>query len=311
MSETIVSRNILADNVPANFFRSVPGGFFCSFIESGDVKRSSLTEDVNAEYNLVADEQLSCPWEMPHVVDEMKKTPGDENSSAFELLPNFVVVTGSPRGFECATCGSYLTKRWQNVGLPVLRMLSVSIDSLQKGERKMVEFVDPMLGRIFISRYCIGLMDHKPVDHEVVEVLTWLCAAIRLISKGNSEDAKREVVHLSSIVDHVVDKTHRLSMQLKTVFPQDLQAMFLADATCWFHMFETFVIVWQSENESPEKLLPGLEIPFDMMVHLASVQNYCHVDGGIVMVGVFTALIPIRRDPARSSGISNILAMTV
>lgn len=40
----------------------------------------------------------------------------------------------------------------------------------------------------------------------------------------------------------------------------------------------------------------GLEIQFDMMVHLSGVENVYHIDGGMILVGFFTALVPISFD---------------
>ncbi|KAK8091633.1 hypothetical protein PG997_001994 [Apiospora hydei] len=195
----------------------------------------------------------------------MRKVAGEEDSSTFDLLTNFVIINGSPQGLECTTCGAYISKRWSTIGASLIYQLSNAIDYLQLvgGEQA----------------YTLGypLVRHNPsLD-------------------GSSKTA--ESIHLSTTVDFGITKwTYDMRTKLETVEPPELQRLLHANSTCWLPMFESVVIAWQ-ESDQARRELPGLEIPFDMMVHLASAENYHHVDGGTVLLGFFTALIPIRRHP--------------
>lgn len=87
-----------------------------------------------------------------------------------------------------------------------------------------------------------------------------------------------------------------LVTSLRAVSTRKLQGFLDTNSTCWLHFCQSVIIAWQQEKApciNPQ--LPGLEIAFDMMVHLASAENYYPIDGGIILLGFFTAVVPIRR----------------
>ncbi|KAK8016027.1 hypothetical protein PG991_008915 [Apiospora marii] len=244
-------------------------------------------------------ERLSCNWEMQHVVEEMQRAPGGDETRAFDLLSSFVIITGSPRGLECATCGSYLVKRWPRVGLPVLATLCKGIEDLQLLSGKRVQISCPVLGSMVIARDSVMLVDRKSDDRDAVEAPTWLCTAIRQTPILGEEEGMSKPIHLSSVVHHSSKKGHDLRLLLENFSPHELRGLFPPDSTCWLQLFKSVIIAWNQDvdDTSTGDVLPGLEIPFDMMVHLAAAENYHHVDGGIILLGFFTTLIPVRRNP--------------
>ncbi|KAK8123932.1 hypothetical protein PG999_003850 [Apiospora kogelbergensis] len=248
-------------------------------------------------------EQLICKCEVLQTIEEMRKIPGEGDSSAFDLLKNFVVINGSPRGLECTTCSSYLTRRWGKVGLTLLQQLSDCIDDFQRPlDAKREPSSSSLSIRIFVRSNFVCLVpwdDETIVDTEVVAAFTWLCTAIRNSPKVDSNNSSTKSIHLSKAEirtnsNNVMD----LRITQEAVSPEQLRDLLHPDSTCWLPMFKSVVVAWQSDEDAfLEGGLPGLEIPFDMMVHLASAENYHQVDGGIVLLGFFTALVPIRRHP--------------
>lgn len=57
-------------------------------------------------------------------------------------------------------------------------------------------------------------------------------------------------------------------------------------AGCWVKLLDTAVVLEYPIKRSWGR---GLEMPFDMMIHLMAVENYYCLDPGIILLGYFTA----------------------
>lgn len=71
-------------------------------------------------------------------------------------------------------------------------------------------------------------------------------------------------------------------------------------AKCWIGLFRSGVVAFNS-CERPRGTPTGLEISFDMMVHLSGVENVYNIDGGYIFVGFSTALVPTSYHEATNS----------
>ncbi|KAK6852037.1 hypothetical protein PG995_012162 [Apiospora arundinis] len=244
--------------------------------------------------------------DIPQVVEEMRNASEEKDSTTFDLLSNFVVINGSPKGFECTTCISYLTRRWERVGLPILSQLSHCIDLELLGDKRDQVPVSrslPISISIRDEGVCLsyevieGDTDYEVVDSYVTAFM-WLCTAIRHNPNMDSNKSSTKSIYLSTMGKETESIGNIKSRKVShvAVSPQSLQDLVVRDSICWLQMFESVTISWQPENPVfSERRLPGLEIPFDMMVHLASAERFHPIDGGIVLLGFFTALIPMQR----------------
>lgn len=68
---------------------------------------------------------------------------------------------------------------------------------------------------------------------------------------------------------------------------------------CWLPLFESGVIAERSRPEIPESekedCFHGLEVSFDLMIQLAGVEIPVLIDGGVILVGYQSALVPTRK----------------
>lgn len=154
------------------------------------------------------------------------------------------------------------------------------------------------------------------------DALEWICRAIRLHDGDPNHSQKEGVYQSSTPLPHDIYASSNLSVSLTPLTPlspfeditpprtTQLDAESIRERRdvpcCWVDMFVAATVahldlgsrVWGK----------GLEVSFDLMTQLGAVQNYCWVDdvsgtgeaagkGGYILIGFFTALIPVARSP--------------
>lgn len=92
-------------------------------------------------------------------------------------------------------------------------------------------------------------------------------------------------------VDANVPSSLKLSFKLQALsYPLTLKE------NCWLPLFESGVIAKRSQPEltrsEKEDCFHGLEVSFDLMVQLSGVEIPVLIDGGVILVGYQTALVP-------------------
>lgn len=143
----------------------------------------------------------------------------------------------------------------------------------------------------------------------LLETLVWLCEAIRLPKPPSSLGVSTSscqvecsFVEFSALYAGKQSKcadASAPSSSLKLCFKlQALSHNLTLKENCWLSLFDSGVIARRSRPEISESeeqnCFHGLEVPFDLMVQLAGVETPVLIDGGFILVGYQTALVPTR-----------------
>lgn len=241
---------------------------------------------------------LRCEWELPEVVLQLRKS---ESSNVKKMLATFVTITGSRNGIECSTCVQFLEKTWKESGEMALDVLSMGVSTMKQGsESSSVSFR--------------GVEIHAAYDYIVLEVgadqrdaqafidaVVWVCAAVRVNPERQPADAgERSQLQLSKASQLGFSKSAGLQAlvygldELIECSDQDLDPQ----AKCWTRLFRSGIVAF---HPLERQWGAGLEIPFDMLLDLSGVENVYQIEGGIILAGFFTALVPVSRDEATNS----------
>lgn len=242
---------------------------------------------------------LRCEWELPGVVEQLRESHSSEIET---LLGNFVTITGGPDGMECSTCAQFLDKTWKKPGRTALEVLSRGVSRLEQGSKTSSRSTSSQTLEIHVtnSHIIIGVGRDQEDAQSFVDAIVWVCTAVRVNPKRQADSGERSQLQMS--------KASQL-MSIKSVHPQVL-VYGLADLTqcsdqelgpqakCWTGLFRSGIVAFHS-RERPWGA--GLEISFDMMIHLSGVENVYEIEGGVIFVGFSTALVPTSRDETTNS----------
>lgn len=241
---------------------------------------------------------LRCEWELPSVVRELRLS---QSSEVQPLLENFVTITGSHGNIECATCAQFLDKEWKEVGARALEVLSRGVSSLEKPSTKPGN--SPSLNWTALihatETHIIIEVHEEQGAQSFVDAIVWVCAAVRVNPQRQADTGKRSKLHLSKANQLLYFNAYRPVLvygldKLTECSDQDLEPQ----TRCWTGLFNTGIIACRPIER---QWGAGLEIPFEMLLDLSGVENVYQVEGGIILVGFFTALVPISRDEATNS----------
>lgn len=242
---------------------------------------------------------LRCEWELPSVVRELRES---QSSQVQPLLETFVTITGSHGNIECATCAQFLQKEWKEAGARALEVLSrgvsfledISTDSGESSKSNENASIYATETHVVIK------VDEKRDAQSFVDAIVWVCAAVRVNTQRRADAGKRSKLQLSKVNQMLlIEDAELLALvygldKLTECSDQDLEPQ----TRCWTGLFHSGIIAFRPlEREWGA----GLEIPFDMLLDLSGVENVYHIEGGIVLVGFFTALVPISRDEDTNS----------
>lgn len=242
---------------------------------------------------------LRCEWELPGVVQQLREL----SSSEIEiLLGNFVTITGDSGGMECSTCAQFLENTWKEPGRMALEVLSRGVSLLEDGSKTSSRSTSSQTLEIHVTNthIIIGVERDQEDAQSFVDAIVWVCTAVRVNPKRQVDFGGRSQLQMS--------KASQL-MSIQSVHPQVL-VYGLTDLTecsdqelgpqakCWTGLFRSGIVAFRS----CERLWgAGLEISFDMMIHLSGVENVYDIEGGVIFVGFSTALVPTSRDETTNS----------
>ena len=136
--------------------------------------------------------------------------------------------------------------------------------------------------------------------HVLIEALRWFCQAVRPYPCGQTER-----MFVSGIRESI--QSHSRNIYGYTIKPLEvLNKKMLGESACWVEIFDRAII---AELKLPDSWGRGLELSFEMMTQLSGVQNLIWIEdkthtpsvgkeGGYILIGFFTALVPIAQDAA-------------
>lgn len=280
-----------------------------------------LAGDSTLRYEIRGNEQpqntsgtLRCRWDIPETLADIGQEVGSDNVKVVgdtirRAVGNSVVILGNADTFVCTTCQQHLEATWKNEGAMALRMFAAAIHRIKFGGNPVLEAEET--GPSFESghkRYARVHFTMYRSDTErrrnLVYALRWLCAAVR---RPPSPDQRASMVEESTAgFEKLVwtfiegqrwtwDKNgpYELAMwRSRPVRPQ------LPKPSCWTELFAEGVVI---ESLLTREWGKGLETSFELMVTLAGIENAWPVDGGLILLGFFTALVPVARHEKTNS----------
>ncbi|KAK1460713.1 hypothetical protein CCUS01_08818 [Colletotrichum cuscutae] len=247
-------------------------------------------------------DRFRLQWEIPELYKQMRPTSlPTTGSEVMSFLSGLIIITGDEETFECSTCSEFLHKRWHYAGSVALRIMSIGLRLilfpetvfLQGPEREDNPPDHYGIDRFLVRRstteeievqFCSGSFEAR----DVVDALIWISTAIRSIPSTNTSpglfrsksfglDSSRSREFISKL--RPLEEWHPMTSSTSSY--------------CWTQLFRTGVIAWRNLRRDWGR---GLEMSFDLMVHLASVENYYALHGGIVLLGFTTALVPVEQN---------------
>lgn len=242
---------------------------------------------------------LRCEWELPSVVRELRES---QSSEFHTLLENFVTITGSHGNIECATCAQFLGKEWKELGARALELLSLGVSLFQTVLSKSGRSSRPNQNASIhaTETHIILKVDEQRDAQSLIDAIVWVCAAVRVNPQRQAHTGKRSKLHLSKANQLLFIKNAQPQAlvygldKLTECSDQDLEPQ----TKCWTGLFRSGIIAFRPLER---QWGAGLEIPFEMLLELSGVENVYHIEGGIILMGFFTALVPISRDEATNS----------
>ncbi|KAL4963789.1 uncharacterized protein BDV14DRAFT_82632 [Aspergillus stella-maris] len=204
---------------------------------------------------------LSIEWELPSIVYSI---PENERPG---FLLNSITLTMGENGVSVMICKQFIEAQYGPDGIKLVNCLLCTIAS---NDRRYVN--DHFIIDCMWHSVCVSFEPGK-LPGNLRGLLVWLCLTFR--------QPKQDAVCLSTCKVGGQSAT----LQKLSVVPTDNRG-------CWFSLFKTAVIAMEPHLQT---IAPALEIDFLLLLQLAGVEYPVLVDGGLVLMGYSTALIPTKR----------------
>ncbi len=252
---------------------------------------------------------VHCQWEIPAVLEEL--APHIGRIPTHDDLGRFVTLSGSDGVFKCTTCNVFLQEQWgETVATEAMTLVYKAIEfggmqrytlpgptrisSMDTPRNVPPPFTDPIQATESQVTFLVkGYSEHKPA---LVAAIVWLCSAIRSNpSRANVSTSPREKMYSSKayLKTKIMGRNFQMlgfCLEPLCELPPESSD---TSSQCWAQVFRTGIVASYDLGRRPET---GMEMPFEMMVHLAAVENYHSFDNGTILLGFSTALVPISRD---------------
>ncbi|KDN68660.1 hypothetical protein CSUB01_10957 [Colletotrichum sublineola] len=254
--------------------------------------------------------RISCEWEVPAVYKKMRQaSPSSTDTDIMCLLSKFVVLTGDGEIFECSTCAEFLEKRWHRAGLDSLRIICQGIRDLSVREsaakthseqesdtREYLDVDGVQVQNSTANNIEIILTRYGPKKQELAEAMVWICTAMRLPPATSNINLGLFKSTSAESVSSLGNTSFELLCKLQPL--QEWHLDTTSNSGCWAKLFHTGVIAKHHLQRTWGK---GLELSFEMMVHLATVENHSALNMGTILLGFRTALVPVDWNEERRS----------
>ena len=252
---------------------------------------------------------IRLEWELPAVMEEMKRDgrvrragPSSvEDESPRDTLARFVILTGSDGMYECATLEQFLARHFHFEGRLALGLFSKALSMLANSKHSVNEAIgSDGIRLVESSKWHVTFSAEASCNYDkasFIEACAWILSAVRL----NPDYPVSESLEPG----HIYSSKTELKTMITGDGPLQLLSFTLGrlcelpredlypNSQCWRQLFQSGIVASYALDR---KWGQGMKMPFDMMVQLAAVENYYHIDGGTILHGFDTALVPIQED---------------
>lgn len=248
----------------------------------------------------------SFQWCIPSVVRGLGPC-----RSAQDVLTDLVILNGNSTALEASTCYESMVTQWGKSGTKAFELICKTVTRiLETGDSCIVTdkaelHLEDISGsrKIAASWSSVALTIGPALDFHyefaIVQAIRWMCAAIRDdVSLNEGTESSGNGLCLSGVFEmslehpdlQVRTKPTMVSLfRLEPLSPRGTDN----DSSCWEHLFHKVPVAHKMIGRPWGR---GLQLPFDLLVELAAAETYVAFNGGTVLLGYFTALIPIEVD---------------
>ncbi|KAG9565582.1 hypothetical protein KCU71_g5193, partial [Aureobasidium melanogenum] len=262
-------------------------------------------------------------WEYPSTIETWRASSpapafeGDtkQESRSTNLTAKMletVTISGYSPCFEAMTCEQYVRKRWGSIGIQVATFLTeaaqlvqnntfddlgtqvqiqkielvIKQDDLDDSTSEVVAFAAPDYVCLFVQN-----LDDSKIQ-KIQETAQWICQTFRSLPLKSNDLGALQMSRFSQ----PADLYPQAGLKVKAFGLLPLEPLEIHQANCWTALFEAGVVAETTCSEGPE--LEGIEMSFDLMTALAAVETYHYLQhsdttGGLILLGFFTALVPV------------------
>ena len=215
-----------------------------------------------------------------------------------KLLGPVVTISGSAQHAQATTCAEYIQRHWPVHGSSVLDALQNALNSpLLVSYARLGAFIeDGSMSRddshaelefdVAHDGVRLNVRNGNPdLIADLVQQLSWMAAALRTSVDGRVQCCNPKLGKLFN--------PRRGAPTLLISF--DMTSPGEDDQSCWFPLFKNPVIAHGFPTAPRNNSEVGLEIPLDIMAALGGARHVVDFEGGLVLKGWSTLLVPMER----------------
>ncbi|RDW93647.1 uncharacterized protein DSM5745_00969 [Aspergillus mulundensis] len=203
---------------------------------------------------------FTSTWELPYVLD------GIPENERLRFVLDSITLTMSERGVIVQTCNEFIQGRYGRAGVDLLAGLLTAVGS-DDGRYTSLD----IRARCSKNDVSVSLAESFTI---LQGMLVWLSLTFR--------PPKKDTICFST---GNIDST---GLTLQGLSPAASNG-----ASCWFGLFESAVVAVDPHIQTSQTRY--LETNFALLLYLAAVEYPVLFDGGLVLMGYSTALVPVRR----------------
>ena len=237
---------------------------------------------------------LEVEWD---ILAFMKHQFGDDENQK-KLLGPVVTISGSAQHAQAMTCAEYIQRYWPAHGSSVLDALQDALNSpaLMSYARLGAFIEDGSMSRddshakiefiIHYQKVYLTINNGNPdLIADLVLQLGWMAAALRTSVDGRVQCCNPKLGKVLKFRERNLTILH---------ISFDMTSPGEDDQSCWFPLFKNPVIA-HGPTARRNNSEVGLEIPLDIMAALGGARHAVDFEGGLVLKGWSTLLVPMER----------------
>ncbi len=218
-----------------------------------------------------------------------------DNLREDEKLSQVIALTSTQINAQASTCEQYIGECWPDLGPQLLSFIEYTCEQcLRKSGFSEVSMTTklPRVGstsavvdiRVKSDKTIIKVQGPLECQIQVTEILAWLTAAVRSPTPLSLSSSEAGLTSENRETDPTV--------AYFKIEPKPLNPIRNGSQMCWHPLFERSVIAVQFPFAERTHGV-GIELSPSLMATLAGIRTAVEVRGGLVLRGLYTALIPL------------------
>ncbi|RDW61992.1 hypothetical protein BP6252_11425 [Coleophoma cylindrospora] len=247
---------------------------------------SSSKEPQRKRQKIIHNTNFSLNWDLKRFVKEQCEG-GD-----IRKLSSVIVLTGSAACAQATTIREYLQQNWPVTGTRYLELLQEAFSCTTAS----LEDWHSSVSITFLSDQKISMKVNGSGEFviELAQQFAWLATALRTTHTG-------QVGLCHAVITDITRNSKSTQLQTCTFeINTSMENLQSNESSCWHELFFNPVIAcgFPIPRRNDEK---GLEVPIHMMTALCGASHAIEYEGGIVIKGFSSMLVPLKRSASGDS----------